>query len=172
MNLEIKIQKAEVGDALGIREVFYKTWLATYPNEEFGITVTDIKDLWKDKGKESGNRIRNAPDNELFLTAKNGGEIVGVCCAVRYSDRNNLQAIYVLPDYQGQGIGSRLWAEAVKFFDLTKDTIVEVVVYNTNAIAFYRRLGFKETGKRFLNEKFRMKSGTILPEMEMVRRIS
>ncbi|MDP2651961.1 MAG: GNAT family N-acetyltransferase [bacterium] len=167
MNLEIKIQKAVPEDAAGVGEVLYKTWLATYPNEEYGITVDDIEDRWKDRNKADGSRIRNAPNNELLLVAKDGDKIVGVCRSVIHPDKNNLQAIYVLPGYQGKGIGSMLWEEAYKFFDPAKDITVEVVVYNANAIAFYKKLEFKDTGKRISNDKFKMKSGAILPEMEM-----
>lgn len=163
----ITVQKAVPEDALGVGEVFYKTWLATYPNEEFGITVDDIEDRWKDRNKADGNRIINAPDNELLLTAKDSDKIVGVCRAVKYPDKNNLQAIYIFPEYQGQGLGNRFWEEILKFFDPQKDITVEVAIYNTNAIEFYKRLGFKDTGKRFSNERLRMKSGSVLPEMEM-----
>jgi len=165
---KIKIEKAIPEDAVEIGEVLYRTWLATYPNEEFGITVDDVEDRWKDRNKADGSRIRNAPDNELLLTAKDGDEIVGICRAVRYPDKNNLQAIYVLPGHQGQGIGSKLWEEALKFFNLEKDITVEVVEYNSNAIDFYKKLGFEETDKKLANERLRMKSGNILPEIEMV----
>ncbi|MFA6278776.1 MAG: GNAT family N-acetyltransferase [Candidatus Paceibacterota bacterium] len=166
------IQKAVPEDALGVGEVFYKTWLATYPNEEFGITVDDIEDRWKDRNKADGSRIRNAPDNELLLTAKDGDKIVGVCRAVKHTDKNNLQAIYILPEYQGQGLGNSFWKEALKFFDPKKDITVEVAIYNANAIEFYEKLGFKDSGKRFSNERLKMKSGAILPEMEMVIKAS
>jgi len=167
----IIIQKAVPEDALGVGEVFYKTWLATYPNEEFGVTVDDIEDRWKDRDKADGSRIRNAPDNELLLTAKDGAKVVGACRAVRHEDKNNLQAIYILPEYQGQGLGNKFWEEILKFFDPKKDITVEVATYNTNAIEFYKKLGFQDTGRRFSYEKHRMKSGAILPEMEMVIKV-
>lgn len=49
-----------------------------------------------------------------------------------------------------------------------KGITVEVATYNTNAIEFYKRLGFEDTGKRFSNERLKMKSSAVLPEMEMV----
>jgi hypothetical protein len=51
------------------------------------------------------------------------------------------------------------------------ESTVEVATYNSNAIAFYKKLGFIETGRRFTNEKTRMKSGSIIPEMEMVIKV-
>ena len=82
-------------------------------------------------------------------------------------EKNQLQMIYVLPEYQGKGIGKLLWNEVKKYLDKTKETYVELVTYNENAIKFYQKLGVVDTGKRFLEERFRMKSGNILPQMEM-----
>jgi ribosomal protein S18 acetylase RimI-like enzyme len=65
-------------------------------------------------------------------------------------------------------VGTAIWHEAAKFIDPTKDTFLEVADYNENAINFYKKLGFEDTGKRITDERFRMKSGSIIPEMEMV----
>ncbi len=46
--------------------------------------------------------------------------------------------------------------------------IVHVARYNKKAIDFYRSLGFEETFKRWEDERSRMKSGAILPLLEMV----
>lgn len=164
----ITIQKAVPEDALGIGEVFYRTWLATYPNKEVGVTVEDIEFKFKDRKNKDGSRYANLPDNVLFLTAKVENSVVGVCRLVKDEKENELKAIYVLPEYQGRGIGKMFWTETLNFFDSTKDTIVKVVTYNKNAIEFYKRLGFKETEKIFYDETFRLQSGIIPPEMEMI----
>lgn len=168
MNSNITIQKATPGDALEIGEVFYRTWLATYPNKEHGITIEDIEYVFKDRASRDGSKFANMPDNEVYYTAKDNGHVVGVCRLIKHEDKNELKAIYVLPEYQGRGVGKMFWNEALKFFNSKKDIIVNVVVYNTNAIEFYKKLGFKDTGKRFLDERFRMQSGAIPQEMEMM----
>lgn len=170
---EIKIIPATPEDARGVAELFYKTWLATYPNEKAGITVDDIEDKYKDAFTEESlakraERMREPEENETFFIAKESDKVVGACRVIRHPDKNQLQAIYVLPEYQGKGIGKRLWTEAQKHFDADKATIVQVAVYNTNAINFYKKLGFEETDKEFSEEKFRMKSGAIIMETEMV----
>ena len=86
---------------------------------------------------------------------------------VRNENNNQLRTIYVLPEFQGKGIGKMLWNEVKKFCDPTKDIIVQVVTYNQNTIEFYKKLGFIDNGKRFSND-WRMKSGITMPEMEMV----
>ncbi len=173
--MNFQIEKAKPEDAEGIRNVLDVTWLATYPNEESGITLEDIKHRIEKK-KEDGaveklrETLSKTQDNKLSLVAKSGEVVVGVCNLVKNEDKNQLQAIYVMPDFQGKGIGRTFWAEALKFLDPMKDTYVEVAEYNQNAINFYKSLGFEDTGRRFQYERFRMQSGSILPEMEMIRK--
>jgi len=91
-----------------------------------------------------------------------------MCRFLNKEDFNQLQAIYVLPTYQHKGVGKALWNTASKFINPDKKTIVQVADYNEKAIKFYEKLGFVDTGKRFSDKKFTMKSGAIIPEMEMV----
>lgn len=104
--------------------------------------------------------------------AKRGDKVVGVCRVVIHADQNKLQAIYVLPGYQGKGLGEKLWIYAQRFFDPNKDIIVQVASYNEGAISFYRGLGFEDTGKEWIDEEFRMKSGAGIPETEMVIKVN
>lgn len=172
MKDDIQIVSPTLEDAIGSIEVQYKAWLATYPNEKVGITVDDVEHRYK--GAFTGERldkrkklITNPEPNEKFIIAKDGNRVVGMCYGLLKEDRNQLQAIYILPDYHSRGIGTKLWEEMNKFFNKTNDTYVEVADYNEKAINFYKKLGFVETGRRFQEERFRMKSGAILPEMEM-----
>lgn len=170
---EIHILPAAPEDVRGMQEVFYRTWLATYPNEEAGITVDDIEDRYKDAFTDEAlskraERIANPPEGEALFFAKDGDRVVGLCRIVKSEQFNRLQAIYVLPEYQGRGIGRMLWEKASKVFDSNKDIVVDVATYNKNAIDFYKKLGFEETGKQWEDEKFKMKSGVKIPEMELI----
>ncbi|MFA6253902.1 MAG: GNAT family N-acetyltransferase [Candidatus Paceibacterota bacterium] len=169
----IEISQAKPEDAAGAQQVFYKTWLDTYPNEECGITAADIEDRFKDRITDEGiakmaDKIANPEPNSLFLLAKDGNKIVGVCRALKNEEKNQLTAIYVLPEYQGRGVGQMFWQKVKKFFDPNKKITVEVATYNQKGISFYQQLGFVDTGRRFSPENTRMKSGSLIPEMEMV----
>jgi ribosomal protein S18 acetylase RimI-like enzyme len=109
-------------------------------------------------------------ENENYFVAKVNGKVVGFCFVTKNEERNQLSAIYILPEFQGKGLGKSLWESASSFIDTSKDTFVDVVTYNTQAIEFYKKLGFVDTGRRWSEEKFKMKSGGVLPEMEMVIR--
>ncbi|MDR3546930.1 MAG: GNAT family N-acetyltransferase [Candidatus Pacebacteria bacterium] len=168
----IEISKAVTNETEEIQRVFYETWLATYPNEDAGVTVSDIEDLYagafsQEKLQLLRDSIENPADNQTLLVAHESGKVVGVCRIVRREEYNQLQAIYVLPNFQRKGIGSGLWKASEEFLEPGKDTVVEVATYNQPAIEFYKRLGFKDTGERFKNERFRMKSGAVIPEMRM-----
>lgn len=169
----IEIVKPKASDARGLNELFYITWLATYPNEEAGITVADIEDKFKDAFSQEkltavSKSLENIPPNEQVLVAKIAGRIVGVLRVVKNENYNTLQSLYVLPDFQGINIGTKLWEEGKVFLDASKDTFVRVAEYNLNAITFYEKHHFQKTGKKFTDERFRMKSGSIIPEIEMV----
>ena len=64
-------------------------------------------------------------------------------------------------------MGTMLWNEVKKFLDPRKETIVTVAEYTEQAIGFYKKLGFVDTGKRTFLESERFKSGSLIPEMEM-----
>ena len=175
MTDEIKILDAIPEDALGITNVFYKSWLATYPNKEKGVTLEDIEDSYKDdfsdeKIENLKKIIRELPENKKRLVAKVGDLIVGVCTVHRNENNNHLRTLYILPDFQNKGIGTMLWNEANTFLDPTKDTIVQVADYTENAINFYKKLGFVDTGKRTEQEGEKFKSGAVIIDMEMVKK--
>lgn len=172
-NTEIRVAKANPEDVRGILNVLYGTWLSTYPNEEYGITVDDIKYRFKDSFKEENlkkreQRIKEARENEIKLIVKEREKIIGLIYIDINPENNRLTAIYVLPQYQRKGMGYLLWEEAKKHIDLKKKTLVQVASYNTKAINFYKKLGFKETGKIWFEEKYRMKSGNIIPLTELL----
>lgn len=170
---DIRIEKARPEDARGMQEVFYRAWLATYPNAEHNITKEDIEEKFKDRLSDEvlvkrGERLGNPVEGETTLVAREGAKVVGLCRVVVHDDRNEQAAFYLLPEYQRKGIGTRLWHEAQKYTDPSKPSYVHVVAYNTPAIEFYKSLGYVDTGKRFTDERTRMKNGAQMPEMEMV----
>lgn len=159
-------------DVEGATTVLYKTWLETYPNERLGITKEDIEESYKGHFEEESikrlqEKIKKLPSNEKRIVAVLDNRIAGVGSLVKHEGYNEFKTIYVLPEYQGKGIGKRLWNELKNFLDPTKDTTVEVADYTTDTIEFYKKLGFVDTGKRFTDDRFTFKSGAFIPEMEM-----
>ncbi len=174
--MSISIVLASPKDARGIQEVFYDTWLATYPNEELMIRVGDIKDFLKNHlSTESLERRRQqisvnpSPHGRIFLVAKDEERVVGVCNVVTYPTHNQIHSLYVLPEYQRMRIGSDLCYKAFGYFNSLFPTTLWVASYNSKAIRFYESLGFRDTGERKEDETIRFRNGIRMPEMEMVR---
>lgn len=172
--MNIAIDKPKIEDVRDIQDVFFKTWLDTYPNIEVGVTEGDIEEKFKDRHSENAIQkriadIENNLDDKIFLVAKDNNKVVGLCKASKTDEFNQLDAIYILPEYQGRGMGKMFWGKCIEFFDKNKDVIVRVAEYNKQAIEFYEKLGFVDTGKRFVEEKLRMPlSGIYITEMEMI----
>ena len=174
--MKIIVEEAKPEHVEGIQEVFYRTWLDTYPNEEAGITVEDIEARFKGANAEEKLAKRradilNLQPNKKYFVALDGQKVVGICRGEKNEKENRLNAIYALPGYQAQGIGTQLWSEIKTFFDPLKDIYLGVATYNQKAIDFYSKLGFQDTGKRYTEEWTRMESGATLPEMDMVIRV-
>ncbi len=171
MNISIRNVRPE--DALEVTKLLHETWLATYPNETAGITRADIEYRYKnayapERMLKRAENIKNLSATERYIAAEIDSKIVGVASMVCYADFNQLQLIYVLPAYQGKGVGQALWKEVRKSIDSDKKTIVHVATYNNGAIVFYKKLGFAETGKIFTDERFKMQSGNMIPETELI----
>jgi len=171
--MDIKIRDIKPEDIESTTRLYHETWLATYPSEKYNITREDIDFRYKDsytkeRLEKAAQRIENLPANEKYLVVEIDGKIVGVSRVLRHADKNELKTIYVLPGFQGKGIGQRLWNEGKKFLNSKLPTIVHVAVYNEGAIAFYKKNGFRETGNLFTDERFRMRNGSLFPETELV----
>lgn len=166
---QIIITEPVLGDEEGIAYVHKQTWLETYPNEERGINKNDIllKDFDSEEKLEKWrNRIKeNGTGGAYVCVAKNDGKVVGVCMAAKGGKYNELKIIYVLPQYQGMGIGTKLAESALKWLGVEKDIILDVVDYNSNAIAFYKKIGFLET---MHTSKCEFPNGKNMQEIRMI----
>ena len=171
-DLHIEVSDASADDVFGISDVQKETWLATYPNEEFGITKEDIlSEDFRSKGRiEKRTEIINNPESDTkFFVAKCNGGIVGYCCAQKLKEFNKVRSLYILPEFQRKGVGKKLISKAFDFLDLAKPTKLTVAIYNTNAISFYEKLGFAKGERLMENPEGAFASGREIPEMEMIK---
>lgn len=103
-----EIQPASSDDANGIALVQEKTWLATYPNEKYGVTEEDIRSknfLSEEKIQRWKESIEHQNEQNHTFVAKQGDKVVGFCVVNKDNEYNIVNALYVLPELQGQGLG-------------------------------------------------------------------
>lgn len=109
---------------------------------EFDKDVADLLSLCVADGqRELREYLQN--DAVFVYTAKTNGKTVGIICILKTPDTVDLLDIAVHPDLRRQGIGRAL-CDAV----LCKQTLLEVRASNTDAIEFYKKLGFEQISVR------------------------
>lgn len=160
MNMEYEIRKNTADLAEDFACVIYTAWGETYK----GLIPDSIldgrsMDRWAQRAKENpenkyiafskGNAVGVVgflPQARDFVTDKESGEIV---------------ALYVLKEYQKQGIGRALMNTALK--DISSERVTLFVLKgNENALEFYKHMGFELTGKELFDNG--------LTELEMIKR--
>lgn len=174
---DIKIVDSVPEDVFGIRNVQKITWIDTYPNLDLGITKEDVEAKFSEDNTEVGKKKiekwkeEYANPNQHRWVAKEGQEIIGFCVAGKGNNSNRIYAIYVIPSFQGKGLGKQLMEKALDWLSDNKDIYVNLAPYNTKALQFYEKFGFTKTGKNVHSEGVdALPSGKTIPEIEMIKK--
>lgn len=141
------IRKATIQDVAGIAKVHVDSWRSTYDNI---IPEKYLMDLSYEQHEVKWEKIISEGLAEVFI-AEEDGKIVGFVSDRKDKDKRVLGAIYILDDYQGQGIGNALMKEIFHYFsqENLEKVYVEVLADNT-AKAFYEHYGAKYVGEEFI----------------------
>ena len=163
--MEIKIRVAKPSDAKQIVNVSKVGWLSTYVNSDYAITKQDIlaRDF-RSRIKKWGDSIRNEKTISHFWVATFKEKVIGYSSALK-GQRFNEITIYILPQFQSRGIGTKLIRKAFKWLGSRKKIKIDVVSYNTKAINFYKKEGFIKKGKG----KKPLPTGKALPLTRMIK---
>jgi ribosomal protein S18 acetylase RimI-like enzyme len=140
------VRTAGERDLEQVRALLIETWHATY-DTIYGVErVAAITDDWHSL---ASLRQRLVLPNSEFVVADDGAMIGGMAFASASADGKSvmLHQIYVRPEQQGRGIGGMLFEEIESCFPDAERISLEVEAANEKAIAFYRTLGFEQTGR-------------------------
>ncbi|KRA00025.1 GCN5 family acetyltransferase [Mesorhizobium sp. Root157] len=144
--LTIDIRKAEPSDAGEIADVHLEAWRGAYSGIIPHKTLTSMinrrgADWW-------ANAIRRAA---AVLVVEIGGTIAGYATIGRnrareLTQQGEIYELYLRPEYQGIGLGSRLFAAARQRLNDhgLKGMVVWALEENDNALAFYTGAGGRD----------------------------
>jgi [ribosomal protein S18]-alanine N-acetyltransferase len=169
----VQIVEAKAEDANAIGFIQSQTWLCAYPNPKMGISKEDIEKKLKEFKQKGDARIlaEMQKENSKTWVANVGEKIVGFVGVQKLGDEGKILALHVLPENQGQGIGTELLKTAQNWLKDIKKITVEVVNYNESAIAFYEKFGFIKAGEAN-DDPINLPSGKVISKILMVKNSS
>lgn len=140
---DIIIRDAKAEDAVDIGNVRYKSWQETYTgliNQEY------LDNMSAQKCVEMVEKCI-----KTTLVAEVENKIAAYlyyehCKDAEYGDCAIISAIYVLKEYQKNGVGKMLIDTCIKKLTGYRKLILWVVAGNKNAIEFYKKYGFSLDG--------------------------
>jgi ribosomal protein S18 acetylase RimI-like enzyme len=144
--LTIGIRKAEPGDAPAIADVHHQAWRGAYagiiPHRALNAMINRRGDDWW------ANAIRKAA---TVLVVEIGGKVAGYATigknrARALTQQGEIYELYLLPECQGIGLGSRLFSAArEKLADFgLKGMVVWALEDNVGALSFYEGAGGRD----------------------------
>ena len=92
------------------------------------------------------------PAAPLSLARAEDGKILGFMLLTSTEVGAHMDALFIDPAMHGQGVGRRLVEHAIA---LHGEITTDVNAQNSGAIAFYRAMGFVETGRSALDDQGR-----------------
>jgi ribosomal protein S18 acetylase RimI-like enzyme len=146
-DLEILIRQYSISDSAAIRLLFGSTWPATYA----ATLGTETTHAMLTELDETKLRSIMPQEDEVTLVAVHNEQIVGTLTyAVRHRI-SYLWGMYVFPDFQRRGVGSKLIHEAKQGSKLSDWIEVRVLQSSLGAVSFYQKHGFTFCGDETLD---------------------
>lgn len=154
----LKIDKAEITDLPIIREIAEITWPYNYKNMISAEQIDYmLKLMYSDK-----SLLEQLQINHIFLIAREADKPVGFASYelnFKGFKQTRLHKIYVLPQYQGKGVGKKLMQTVISLAIDSKNHQISLTVNKNNtAVSFYKTQGFiiKEEVKMPIGNGFYM----------------
>ncbi|GEN46869.1 GNAT family N-acetyltransferase [Alkalibacillus haloalkaliphilus] len=140
----MKIREAKLSDASGIGKVHVNSWRTTYKGivpDEFlnNLTYEKREKLWI-------NNI-SAQDQYIIVAENETGQIVGFASGGKretnvHKNAGDLTSIYILEEFQGQGVGTQLMKDMFAYFkEVGYNTIFVEVLKSNETKFFYEAFG-------------------------------
>ncbi|HVQ98459.1 MAG TPA: GNAT family N-acetyltransferase [Mycobacterium sp.] len=149
MSIAVEIREARVPEYRQVAQMHYRAWRQSYQ----GIIAAVLLDLFDDPLHWAYNvypEKLSQPGWTMWL-AESAGQLVGVSIYGPEPDRPDrleIDALYVVPEHQGQRVGSLLMADALTAHS-SGDVVLWCAEQNHRARRFYEAKGFELDGRRW-----------------------
>jgi ribosomal protein S18 acetylase RimI-like enzyme len=160
----VKIRPAVTEDIPGIKSVLAATWRDAYSSFLSEESITKVTTEW-----HSAQVLQAEIDGQttfVGIATGEGGRIVGVITAHSDGPQLVVSRLYLLPEFQRQGIGERMMERAFDAFPQTRRIRLVVEEQSPKGRAFYDKLGFYQIGVEVADV-----GGTLLRSIVMERTI-
>ena len=145
--MNIIIRKANVEDSRGIVEVKMSSWLTTYKGLMPDEVLKNRQDTIEERIPRTESQIREynniyvAVDNDRVIGTMSYGESRNE----KYKDYGEINFIYLLDEYKGQGIGKKLFMTGIKeLIDMGYNSMILNVLECNKTIGFYEKYSGKK----------------------------
>lgn len=149
----MKIRKATVADAAGIARVHVDSWRATYknivPDTYLNQLTYDAREqLWNENLKDDNNYVAENEEGKILGFADGGKERTGNYPTLK----GEVYSIYILPENQGQGIGSTLMEHVVnELIGKGLNSMLVWVLKDNPFLGFYEKIGGRAVDNKTIN---------------------
>jgi ribosomal protein S18 acetylase RimI-like enzyme len=144
--MAIPFHIATPSDADAIASLLGESWAATYGSFLTPDDLSAVAQEWHHPDRL--RRQMSDPRVGFLLARTDTGALVGVATVKRSDDgaTASLLRLYVLPDYQGQGIGSQLLNRSLAAFPNAHRIELQVAAGNPAGLSFWTKRGFRAYG--------------------------
>lgn len=137
----VQVRDAVAADAGGIREVGVRTWPSTYEFAGLEYVKNGIDRWW------SLDALARRLENTHVVVAVNDDRVVGTGNVDLRPEVPVIWTLYVLPEWQGRGVGSKLLTAMLAKVP-GPEVALEYADGNDGAARFYARHGFRRRAGR------------------------
>lgn len=138
--MEYIVRKMNENDIADVQQVAKTSWNHTYQ----GIIPEAIQEGFLNSAYSSDMLSRRLNVSSLYVVEA-ADQIVGFANFSKVKEAGDVElgAIYLLPEYQGYGLGTALLKEGIANVDSAKKVYINVERENDSGVRFYDAKGFK-----------------------------
>jgi len=141
--MDVHIRLARKSDLVAYTDLLQRTYTAAFPNPKIGLTKACFSKKVFATDDTQAYLKSNLKQSTLQKTwlAVLGKKLVGAITIEKKEKEYEIRGFYIAPEYQGKGIGKRLWQRA-RGFAHGKPIVLDIYAHNKKTIAVYKKWGF------------------------------